>query len=211
MALVGGASPGSRAGAEVPPPPVAAGTPDVQPPALVVANTSGISGVVAYDTTGWPTDSHNGPVARALGHTHVPDPVTYSVTPPVGGDHNAVWANCGVYARPIPSERAVHDLEHGAVWITYRPSLPSAEVRALRAFEARQSLVGQTGSRYVDLSSYPRLPSPIVVSSWGFQLRVASPADPRLQRFVDTFRASPRYTPEYGGPCTGGLGTPLQR
>ncbi|MHB1612780.1 MAG: DUF3105 domain-containing protein [Actinomycetes bacterium] len=193
------------------PPPVLAGAPDVAPPALVVANTSGIDGVVAYDTTGWPQGSDNGPAGRALGHAHVAGPVTNSVIPPVGGDHSATWLDCGVYDRPVPAEKAVHDLEHGAVWITYRPSLPAAEVAELRAFEARQPTVARTGSRYVDLSPYPGLHSAIVVSSWGFQLRVTAPADPRLQRFVDTFRASPRDSPELGGPCTGGVGIPLQR
>jgi hypothetical protein len=100
------------------PPGVTSGTPDVQPPGLVVANSSSSPGVVAYDTTGWPTDSDNGPAAKALGHTHVPGPVVRSVIPPVGRDHNAVWANCGVYDEPLPNERAVHNLEHGAVWIT---------------------------------------------------------------------------------------------
>ncbi len=192
------------------PPPVAAGAPDVEPPALIAANTSGIDGVVAYDTTGWPQGSDNGPAGRALGHAHVARPVTYSVIPPVGGDHSATWLDCGVYDRPVPAEEAVHDLEHGAVWITYRPSLPAAEVAELRAFEARQPTVARTGSRYVDLSPYPGLPSPIVASSWGFRLRLTSPSDPRLQRFVDTFRASPRHSPELGGPCTGGVGIPLQ-
>jgi hypothetical protein len=182
----------------------------VQPAALIVANTSGISGVVAYDTTGWPIDRSDGPAAQALRHEHVAVPVAYSVTPPVGGDHSPIWLNCGVYDQPVPNELAVHDLEHGAVWITYRPSLPAIEVRELRAFEARQSLLASTGSRYVDVSPYPGLSAPIVISSWGFQLRVISPTDRRLQRFVDAFRASRVYAPEPGGECTGGLGTPLQ-
>jgi hypothetical protein len=212
VTLAGGGSPGDGGpSGEVMPPSVASGTPDLQPPALAVANTSGISGVMAYDTTGWPSDSHDGPASEALGHTHVSGPVTYSVTPPVGGDHNAVWMNCGVYSEPVPNERAVHNLEHGAVWITYDPSLPPHEVAALRAFEARQQVVDHTGSRYVDVSPYPGLPSPIVISSWGFQLRVDSSSDPRLQRFVNMFRVSSRYTPEYGGPCTGGVGSPLQQ
>jgi hypothetical protein len=117
--------------------------------------------------------------------------------------------NCGVYDEPVPNERAVHDLEHGAVWLTYQPSLPRTDVAQLRSFESRQSTLAG-GSRYVDVSPYPGLTSPIVISSWGFQLRVSSPSDPRLQRFVDTFRASDKYAPEPGGECTGGLGTPLQ-
>ena len=187
------------------------GTPRSQPAALVVPNTSGISGVVAYDTAGWPTASKNGPANQALGHNHVTGPVTYPVTPPVGGDHNPVWLTCGVYSKPVPNEYAVHDLEHGAVWITYQPSLPQAKVSQLQAFAARQSVLsppGVPGSRYMDLTPYPGLPAPIAVSAWGFQLRLTSPADPRLQQFVNKFRVSPRYTPEYGAQCTGGIGTP---
>ena len=195
------------------PPGVSSGTTNVQPAALVVPNTSGISGVVAYDTAGWPSASTNGPAAKALGHTHVTGPVQYSVTPPVGGDHNAVWMNCGIYDKPVPNERAVHNLEHGAVWITYQPSLPQSEVSQLRAFVEAQSTLspaGASASRYMDLTPYPGLSSPIVISSWGFQLKVSSPTDPRLQQFVNKFRVSQAYTPEYGGPCTGGVGTPLQ-
>lgn len=194
-------------------PPTLSGTPQVQPAAQVVANTSGISGVVAYDTNGWPTPSHNGPAANALGHTHVTGPVQYSVTPPVGGDHYPTPMTCGIYDKPVPNEYAVHDLEHGAVWITYQTSLPQSEVSQLRAFVEKQTMVSPAGavaSRYMDLTPYPGLSSPIVISSWGFQLKVTSPTDPRLQQFVNKFRASPTYSPEYGGACTGGIGTPLQ-
>ena len=76
--------------------------------------------------------------------------------------------NCGVYDKPVPSERAVHNLEHGAVWITYSPSLPQSQVSQLRSFFARQTALNPTGggeSRYMDLTPYPGLPSPIVISS----------------------------------------------
>jgi hypothetical protein len=218
LAVIGGiagyvASRGPAPSPEVMPPGVASGAPVVQPAAMTVPNMSRISGVTAYDTAGWPTTSHNGPTAKALGHAHVTGPVTYSLTPPAGGDHNAEWMTCGIYDQPVPNERAVHNLEHGAVWITYQPSLPQDQVSALRAFVERQSAVspgGAPASRYMDLSPYPGLTSPIVVSAWGFQLKLTSPSDPRLQQFVDTFRASPKYSPEYGGACTGGLGTPSQ-
>src|SRR6516165_4733495 len=148
---------GGSSGKEVIPPAVSGGTPVVQPAALTVPNTTGIRGVVAYDTTGWSASSSNGPANHALGHTHVPGPVRYSVTPPVGGDHNAIWMNCGVYDKPVPTERAVHNLEHGAVWITYQPSLPKSEVNQLRAFFGRQTVIspgGAGGSRYIDLTPY---------------------------------------------------------
>ena len=180
----------------------------VEKPAKVVADDSGIPGVVAFDSQGWPISS-GAPGADSLPHDHASGPIAYSVTPPMGGDHNAKWMNCGVYSQPVPSERAVHNLEHGAVWITYRPDLPAAGVEALKAFVRRQLLVvlsvkGQmvdTHQRYIDLSPFPGLPAPIVISSWAHQLRVRSPGDPRLGQFVETFRVSPKYSPEYGPTC----------
>lgn len=174
------------------------------------ANPSGIDGVLAWDTRGWPGDgsAHAG----ALEHDHVTGPVDYGITPPVGGPHNAVWMNAGVYTKPVPTERAVHNLEHGAVWITYDPDLSASDVKALTAFVGKQSMIaeneqGITGqeNRYVDLSPWTSntLPSKIVISSWGYQLRVTSPTDPRLQKFVDTFRDSQKYSPEFGSPVDG--------
>ena len=186
----------------------------VQQPATTVADTSGIPGVLAWDTTGWPGDGAAHP--GALEHQHVDGPVTYAVTPPVGGPHNGIWMNAGVYTKPIPSERAVHNMEHGAVWITYKPDLPASEVATLTAFVARQSLIPETGetatgapttnsNRYIDLSPWATsaLPAPIVISAWGHQLRLTDVSDPRLQKFVDTFRDSRTYSPEYGAAVDG--------
>ncbi|MDP9027438.1 MAG: DUF3105 domain-containing protein [Actinomycetota bacterium] len=188
------------------------GNQTVQASATSVPDTSGIPGVLAWDTTGWPGDGAEH--AGALQHDHVTGPVEYSVVPPVGGPHNPVWMNAGVYTKPIPAERAVHNLEHGAVWITYRPTLSADSVAQLVAFVDKQKLIAEPASdigisndanRYVDLSPWETdaLPSPVVISAWGHQLRVSSPSDPRLQLFVDTFRNSPRFSPEYGGGVDG--------
>jgi hypothetical protein len=193
-------------------PAASSGDTTVEAPVTRVKNTSGISGVLAWDTTGWPGDGsdHKG----ALEHDHVTGPVKYAVLPPVGGPHNPVWMNAGVYTKPVPTERAVHNLEHGAVWITYDPNLPAAEVKQLTTFVTKQTLIAEPASavgfsgesnRYIDLTPWASntLPSPIVISSWGYQLRLTSPTDPRLQQFVDTFRYKQKYSPEFGGPVDG--------
>ena len=118
------ASRSSSATAEAIPPGVGGGTPLVQPAALVVPNTSGIGGVVAYDTAGRPAASRNGPAARALPHRHVNGPVQYSVTPPVGGDHNATWMNCGIYTQPVPSRYPVS--ARCTTWSTARSGSPTS-------------------------------------------------------------------------------------
>ncbi|WP_214106849.1 DUF3105 domain-containing protein [Acrocarpospora catenulata] len=67
-------------------------------------------------------------VATFENRNHTTDPVTYQHSPPIGGDHDPQWQNCGVYAQPLRKENVVHAQEHGAVWITVRPDLPVAEV-----------------------------------------------------------------------------------
>jgi hypothetical protein len=63
----------------------------------------------------------------------VSGPVLYPQMPPVGGKHAAIWQNCGVYNVPITNENVVYSLEHGAMWITYRPGLAASEITAITA------------------------------------------------------------------------------
>jgi Protein of unknown function (DUF3105) len=135
-----------------------------------------------------------------LARDHVNGPVSYPQVPPVGGPHNPVWLNCGIYDRPAPNENAVHSLEHGAVWITYQPDLSAADVAQLR------NLV--RGHAYVILSPYPGLPARVVASAWGVQLQATGPDDPRLAPFIKTYEQGPQ-TPEPGAPCSGGRGVPI--
>jgi hypothetical protein len=130
---------------------------------------------------------------------HVSGTVKYPQTPPAGGDHNPVWLNCGIYTSPVPNENAVHDLEHGAVWITYQPTLAKADIAKLTS-----AVKGQT---YLDLSPYPGLPAPVVASAWGKQLKLTGASDPRLEAFIKKYKQGPQ-TPEPGAACTGGTGTP---
>jgi hypothetical protein len=137
-------------------------------------------------------------------HSHVVGLVHYNRTPPAGGAHNAVWLNCGVYTQPVANENAVHSLEHGAVWITYRPNLSPTEVASLQLFVSSHYDGKQ---RYLVLSPYPNLPAPVVASAWGAQLRLKGASDPRLKAFVKHFIGGAQGG-EPGAPCTGGTGTP---
>ncbi len=155
-----------------------------------------IAGVVGF--TVW-RDVSNRPSLDAVDEftvtrEHTTEPVTYEQTPPVGGDHNPTWLNCGVYAQPVPNELAVHSLEHGAVWVTYRSDLPAAQVDAL------SDAIPDT---YMVLSPVEDLPAPVVASAWGVQLRLTGVDDPRLEEFITQYRQGAQ-TPEPGAACTGG-------
>jgi hypothetical protein len=134
-----------------------------------------------------------------LSANHVEGTVDYPQTPPAGGDHAAAWLNCGVYSEPVPNENAVHDLEHGAVWVTYDPSLvDAAGVEALRS---------KLPDTYIVLSPYADLGAPVVASAWGNQVFLDGVDDTRLDDFVTKFWRS-NDAPEPGAPCTGGVDGP---
>lgn len=134
-----------------------------------------------------------------LSRNHTEQPVNYPQTPPVGGNHNPLWQNCGFYSKPVQDEHAVHSLEHGTVWITYRPDLPKDQVAKIKDLVQNQT--------YMLASPYPNLPAPVVASAWGKQLKLDAANDPRLEQFVRAYRQGPQ-TPEPGAPCTGGVGSP---
>ncbi|MEV8630433.1 DUF3105 domain-containing protein [Streptosporangium sp. NPDC051023] len=132
------------------------------------------------------------------GSVHVQTKVSYKENPPMGGEHNPAWQNCGIYDQPINSENAVHSMEHGAVWITYQPDLPKEQVAKLKELASKE---------YMLLSPYPGLPAKVIASSWNKQLKLDSVDDPRLPKYVAKYRNNSTETPEFGASCSGGVST----
>ena len=93
----------------------------------------------------------------------------------------------------------MHDLEHGAVWITYDPALSTDEVAVLEAALPQNGI----------MSPYDGLPAPVVVTVWERQLALTGADDPRLAMFVDEFGGGDT-APEPMASCAGGTasGTP---
>jgi hypothetical protein len=128
---------------------------------------------------------------------HQPGDIDYPQRPPAGGPHAPVWLDCGAYDEPVRDENAVHDLEHGAVWITYEPGLDVDDVDTLA------DLLPQNGI----LSPYDGLDAPVVVTVWGRQLPLTGADDPRLPLFIDTFGGG-ETAPEPFASCAGGVTGP---
>ena len=122
---------------------------------------------------------------------HSDAPVSYPHVPPVGGIHHPLWQPCGFYAEPVPNERGVHSLEHGAIWVTFRPDLPQAQIDALATLARSRNLV--LVSRWDN-----GLPAPVVATAWGRQLQLPSASDPRLLEFI---RVYANQGPEINAPC----------
>lgn len=118
---------------------------------------------------------------------------------PAGGPHAPIWLNCGFYDAPVSAENVGHSLEHGAVWLTHLPDLPSDQVGTLRGFTG--------GVDKIIVSPVPGQSAPVIATAWGVQLELADTDDPRLAQFVNEFKRG-RGAPEQGALCSGGVGTP---
>lgn len=55
----------------------------------------------------------------------------YNSNPPTSGPHFANSGEWGVYDKEIPDQVLIHNLEHGGIWIAYRPGADSAAVAEL--------------------------------------------------------------------------------
>ena len=139
--------------------------------------------------------------------THVTEDVPYEevqqveveeeglLLPPLGGDHDPVVQNCGFYEAAVRSENAVHSLEHGAVWLTYRPGLDESQVATLRSLAQENP--------YLLVSAFDDLASDVVATAWGVQLELDSVDDERLAPFLVRYIQG-EQTPEPGALCSGG-------
>jgi hypothetical protein len=155
-----------------------------------------------------PSDTNKDPSTKIAGvvkkdyapgmHIQPTQRVAYDQSPPFGGPHDNYWATCTggvVYPKAVRSENMVHALEHGAVWITYNPTT----IQGAALDQLKQKVAGQD---FLMLSPYPGLDKPISLQSWGHQLKVDSPGDPRIDQFVQSLRRNQYGVyPEVGATC----------
>ena len=133
-----------------------------------------------------------------LSRNHVQGAVTYEMTPPNSGEHNAAPQQCAVYTEAIAPEHAVHSLEHGAVWVTYKPDLPADQIEELAGLV--------TGDPYRLMSPVEDQDSPIELTAWGRTLKVDSASDERVEQFLTAYTNGPQ-SPERGAACVGNTTT----
>jgi hypothetical protein len=146
-----------------------------------------------------PSDQIPGVVkAKYEGSQHVDatQRVAYDKSPPFGGPHDGVWADCTgvVYTTAVRNENMVHALEHGTVWIAYNPD----QIKDAALDKLKSKVEGQ---QYTMLSPYPGLDKPISLQSWGHQLKLDSADDTRIDDFINSLRGNQYQTPEPGGRC----------
>jgi len=117
-----------------------------------------------------------------VGQSHIRqgEPGGYNSNPPTSGGHFGSPRPWGVFGQPIADESAVHNIEHGGIWITYDPELDAASVRQLRDIAAQYP-------NAVLMSPRPENDSQISIVSWGRMMNLDEVNTAAIDRYVRTY------------------------
>lgn len=114
----------------------------------------------------------------------------YNSNPPSSGVHWASPAKNGVYDTQLPDEQIIHDLEHGHVWISYKPDV---------ADEVKQKLaeIVRDDDWKIILAPRDKNETMIALAAWGRVLKLDQPDYEKVRDFIRTYRnRGPENTPE---------------
>lgn len=140
----------------------------------------------AVDSTSYEASAPMGPCdaveqRHAIeGQTHVPEcsTIAYGTKPPSSGNHYDSWAAFKIYTNAIPEGYWVHDLEHGAVVISYNCADGGCGADVSAAAEMLNSLppdpvclATSTVPRRTIMTPDPNLDVSFAASAWGYTLR----------------------------------------
>lgn len=120
------------------------------------------------------------------GHQHV-----YNSNPPTSGWHYGRPAEWGIYKEELADEVLIHNLEHGGVWISYKPDIPE---------EIRKKLEGfyEKWGRKIIVVPRSKNDSDIALAAWNRldKFNAAAYADERIEGFIKAFRnKGPEFVP----------------
>jgi hypothetical protein len=127
---------------------------------------------------------------------HVADgtAIKYSGNPPTSGDHFAQPEEAGIKEGEIPDGKAVHNLEHGYIWITYRPCndqikdncLSESQIKDLK--RAASDLPGDPSFNKQKFILSPRSANPKVITlvAWNYSYDLEAVDANVIKEFYDT-------------------------
>ncbi len=162
---------------------VSQGVPTLAPAAA--SSPAGSSGGKDAATATGP-DNRLGTVLPSEGQTHVKDstPIAYQSYPPSSGTHYGKTADYGFKDQEVLEGQLVHNLEHGAIVIYYKPGIQADVLQELRDVYANFP-PAKYGKVKMVITPYsnPKMQTPIEIASWMHVQPFASFARDGLLKF----------------------------
>lgn len=106
--------------------------------------------------------------------------VNYKTNPPTSGGHLATTKKWGVYNKKIEDKMALHSLEHGGIWISYK-NMDDESIKILEE-------IGKSNSQSVIVSPRENNDNNLVVASWGKMMRLETVDKTLIQKYINTYK-----------------------
>jgi uncharacterized protein DUF3105 len=127
----------------------------------LLAFVVGAAALAAYQYLQKPDDTRPGQAVPIVGNDHIADDAPtpeYNSNPPTSGSHSSPVGG-GFYNVEVKAVNAMHNLEHGFIWITYK----NVDDQTL----ASLAKIGQKFPGTVVVSRREANDTPIALASWG--------------------------------------------
>ncbi len=118
-----------------------------------------------------------------------PIPGLYLSNPPVSGWHYGQTAEWGIYDKELVDQNVIHNLEHGGIWISYKPDAPPELIAKLKEVAGRYS-------RKIILAPRAANDSIIAVAAWGRLDKFDYFDEARIVKFIKAHKdKGPEFVP----------------
>lgn len=90
-----------------------------------------------------------------LSRDHIKEGISYqgyNSNPPTSGPHYENPALAKFYNQELPDEQIVHNLEHGQIWIAYRPDLAQEIIKKLKKFSGKNVIITPRSKNDTDIA-----------------------------------------------------------
>lgn len=164
--------------------PAPAPAPAAIPPTAVVDVGAGSGNATAPAADAQSGTPLPGTAVPLEGTAHVDEgaPITYVSYPPSSGTHYRSVSTYGFFDTQVPDGKLVHNLEHGAIVLYYRPDLPADALATLRGL-ATGLPPAKYGSVKIVVTPNPQLQAALQVTAWGRALPLSSVDLDEVRRF----------------------------
>lgn len=105
----------------------------------------------------------------------------YNSNPPTSGPHYPQPAAWGIYENQLADKTLVHNLEHGGIWISYRPDLPDEQKAKLK------EIAGRYKSKVV-LEPRAQNETLVALAAWQRLLKLDAVDETRITEFISTYK-----------------------
>ncbi|OGL36601.1 hypothetical protein A3A68_02130 [Candidatus Saccharibacteria bacterium RIFCSPLOWO2_01_FULL_48_13] len=153
---------------------------------VIVLIAAGAIGFLVYKNVSSP------PEAPTLGSEHADQGVKhvaditqfkYNSNPPSSGDHYQSPSLKGFYEEELPDGNLIHNLEHGYVWVAYRPDLPADQVQKLKGLFSEPFSDPKFIPSKAIVTKRPNNPAPISIVSWRWTMNLDNYDEEELTLF----------------------------